>query len=153
MENPSELFAGMTSQGNSSDCEDQLPEDWRLARLSRLNLLLIHRTRPIENLLELIAEDLPKPIARWKSGDELVLPKFGHAGTMILRDVGSLSREDQTRLLKWLERAAGQTQVVSTTQSPLLPRVQAGRFDDTLYYRINTVCVDCDEVAQESDPS
>jgi hypothetical protein len=153
MGNPSELFAGMTSQGNPPDCEDQLPEDWRLARLSRLNLLLIHRTRPIENLLEMIAEDLPKPIATWKAGDELVLPKFGHAGTMILRDVGSLSREDQIRLLKWLERAAGQTQVVSTTQSPLLPRVQAGRFDDTLYYRLNTVCVDCDQLAKESDPS
>src|SRR5262245_11103600 len=134
MENPSELFAGMTSQDNPPDCEDQLPEDWQLARIARLNLLLIHRTRPIENLLQLIAQDLLKPIATWKPGDELVLPKFGHGGTMILRDVEGLTRDEQGRLLKWLERAMGHTQIVSTTQSPLLPRVQAGRFDDTLYY-------------------
>jgi hypothetical protein len=132
------------------ECEEQLPEDWRLARMARLNLLLIHRTREIDNLLGLIARDLPKPIATWAPGERLVLPTFGHAGTMILRDVGSLTREDQRRLMKWLERAAGQTQVVSTTQAPLLPRVQAGRFDDALYYRLNTVCVDCDGIEAES---
>src|SRR5262249_8832736 len=135
------------------DCEEQLPEDWRLARLSRLNLLLIHGARPIENLLGLIAQDMPKPIAVWKPGERLVLPTLGYSGTMILRDVGDLTREEQQRLLKWLERASGHTQVVSTTQSALLPIVQAGRFDDTLYYRINTVCVDCDhEAAGTSEP-
>jgi transcriptional regulator of acetoin/glycerol metabolism len=31
---------------------------------------------------------------------------------------------------------------VSTTPAPLLPRVESGKFIDTLYYRLNTVCVD-----------
>jgi len=39
-------------------------------------------------------------------------------------------------------RAAGQTQVVSTTPQPLLPLVQSGTFLARLYYRLNTVCVD-----------
>ena len=45
-------------------------------------------------------------------------------------------------LLRWLERATGRTQVVSTTSTSLLPRVQDGTFVDTLYYRLNTVCLD-----------
>jgi hypothetical protein len=149
MEDPSELFAGTAPEGHVPDCEDHLPEDWQLARTARLNLHLIHRNRSIENVLKMVAEDLLKPIAIWKPGERLVLPSAGRAGTIILHDVGALSRDDQQQLLQWLESAAN-TQVVSTTQSPLLPRVQNGRFDDRLYYRLNTVCVDCDRVAAES---
>lgn len=150
MGNPSEFFAETASEDDVPHCEDQLPEDWRLARTARVNLLLIHRNRPIDNVIQMISGDLPQPVATWRPGERLVLPTFGRTGTMVIHDVGSLSKEDQQRLLKWLERAAGQTQIVSTTQTPLLPRVQAGRFDDTLYYRLNTVCVDCDGIASES---
>jgi hypothetical protein len=150
MENPQESFANTQSESHPLECEEQLPEDWRLARTARVNLLLIHRTRPIENLLGLIAQDLPKPIATWRPGERLTLPALGHMGTVILHDVGALAKDDQARLLEWLERVSGRVQVVSTTQTPLLPRVQAGKFDDTLYYRLNTVCVDCDRVELES---
>lgn len=146
MEDPSEVFAGTAPKGTRLDCEDHLPEDWQLARTARLNLHLIHRNRSIENVLKMIAEDLAKPIATWKPGECLVLPS---TGTIVLYDVGSLTRDDQQQLLEWLESAEN-TQVVSTTQAPLLPRVQSGRFDDRLYYRLNTVCVDCDTVAAES---
>ena len=60
----------------------------------------------------------------------------------MLHDTGSLPADDQLRLLDWLERAEGRTQVVSTSSTPLLPLVHSGRFIDTLYYRLNTVCVD-----------
>jgi transcriptional regulator of acetoin/glycerol metabolism len=49
---------------------------------------------------------------------------------------------DQCRLLTWLEMSGGRIQVVSTTTSPLLPLVESGVFHDTLYYRLNVVCVD-----------
>jgi hypothetical protein len=61
---------------------------------------------------------------------------------MILQDVGALTDADQRRLLDWLDRAAGRTQVVSTTPASLWPRVQAGAFADGLYYRLNTLCMD-----------
>jgi hypothetical protein len=61
---------------------------------------------------------------------------------MILQDIGALGHTDQLSLLDWLERAAGRTQVVSTTSTPLWPLIQAGAFIDSLYYRLNTVCVD-----------
>jgi DNA-binding NtrC family response regulator len=38
--------------------------------------------------------------------------------------------------------SAGRTQVISTTNSRLLTLVDCGTFLDTLYYRLNVVCVD-----------
>jgi DNA-binding NtrC family response regulator len=61
---------------------------------------------------------------------------------MVLQDVGALCPEEQRRLLNWLEESGGRTQVVSTSAEPLLARVTEGSFLDTLYYRLNTVCVE-----------
>jgi transcriptional regulator of acetoin/glycerol metabolism len=56
--------------------------------------------------------------------------------------VGALSHDDQLHLLDWLEHAVARTQVISTTSGPLLPLVQTGGFIETLFYRLNTVCLD-----------
>ena len=57
-----------------------------------------------------------------------MLPQPAQTGTLLLHNVGALSLHDQRYLIEWLERAAGRTQVVSTTPVPLLPLVQAGTF-------------------------
>jgi transcriptional regulator of acetoin/glycerol metabolism len=44
-------------------------------------------------------------------------------------------------LLPELDETAGRIRVVSTTAVPLFPRVKTGAFEDFLYYRLNTVCV------------
>jgi hypothetical protein len=142
MENPTNVVAGDRRAAGALDREYQLPEDWRLARRTRANLLLIHANGVIQRVLELLQPDLDEPIATWRPGERLVLPPEARAGTMILQDVGALATDDQRRLLDFLERASGRTQIVSTTAAPLLPRVEAGAFNDTLYYRLNTVCVD-----------
>jgi len=41
-----------------------------------------------------------------------------------------------------LDQTAGRIQVVSTSAVSLWPRMKAGAFNDVLYYRLNTVCVD-----------
>jgi transcriptional regulator of acetoin/glycerol metabolism len=48
-------------------------------------------------------------------------------------------------LFEWLDSTSSGTQVVSTASAPLLPLVEAGAFDDALYYRLNTVYVDLSE--------
>jgi transcriptional regulator of acetoin/glycerol metabolism len=106
-----------------------------------VNVLVIQR----DGAPDLVAALLPKldePIARWRAGQRLILPSVAGTGTMILQDVGALARDDQRRLLDWLERTSGRTQVVSTSRGPLLPRVLSGAFLELLYYRLNTVCVD-----------
>jgi Sigma-54 interaction domain len=145
MDRSSSTYAAGELQDDQTDWDRDTyvaEEDWRLARTAHVNLLLIHRNREIQNLLDLIVSDLPKPVATWRPGERLLLPPSARPGTLVLRDVGALSADDQERLAKWLEDAEGRTQVVSTTASPLLPRVQSGRFDETLYYRLNTVYVD-----------
>lgn len=128
------------------------PEHWQLARaahvdlllmgMPRINLLLIAPDGVVRHVLNSLMLDLWEPIVRWSPGEPVALPLPAVAGTLILHDVHALPAADQRRLLAWLETAKGRTQVVSTTSVPLLPRVTAGDFIATLFYRLNTVCVD-----------
>jgi hypothetical protein len=110
--------------------------------MPRVNLLLIAPDGVVRYVLESLLLNLREPTSKWTPGNPLVLPSSGQLGTLILHDVGALPPKEQLDLLDWLERADGRTQVVSTSSTALLPRVQCGAFIDTLYYRLNTVCVD-----------
>jgi hypothetical protein len=59
--------------------------------------------------------------------------------TLILRDADALSAGDQRRLLAWLGGRASRTLVISTAECSLFARVEDGRFDAALYYRLNVV--------------
>lgn len=152
MENSSRLFDDRAPMGESADRVSQLREEWRMTRealmelqllgMPRVNLLLIGVSGVIQNVLELLVPDLQQPVTTWRRGERLVLPPTARHGTIILHGVDGLGRDDQHRLLEWLERAAGKTQVVCTSSAALLPRVRSGSFLDTLYYVLNTVCVD-----------
>jgi hypothetical protein len=157
MENPSSLASGRVGsagarRATSPDCVPPLPEHWRLARaahvdlllmgMPRVNLLLVAPDPVVRYVLESLLLNLREPVARWAPGQPLALPPHGLIGTMVLHEVGNLQPQEQLDLLEWLEQADGRTQVVSTSPTPLLPRVQCGAFIDTLYYRLNTVCVD-----------
>ena len=154
MENSSNLFADVNLGIGSPDRVSQLREEWRMTRavlmeLQQLgkptvNLHLTGMDVVIRNVLQVLMPDLRKPVTTWRQGERLVLPAVRNSGTLILQDVGTLARDDQRRLLEWT-LVASRTQVVSTTRSPLLPRVQSGAFIDTLYYRLNTVSVNVTE--------
>ena len=151
MQNPLKAYAGATQVASPLDAIAP-PDDWHAARsvqvdlralgMPRVNLLLIGANSVIHNVIETLLMDLHEPIAHWGRGEPLVLPPDSSAGTLILHDVGELPHWEQRRLLRWLERATGRTQVISTTSTSLLPRVQDGTFVDTLYYRLNTICLD-----------
>jgi transcriptional regulator of acetoin/glycerol metabolism len=110
--------------------------------MPRVNLILVGPRSVTQDLLELLLPDLHSPIATWFPGERLVLPPQAHAGTMIFYDIGNLGHDDQLRLLDPLWSGRWQAQIISTSSTPLLPRVHAGTFDDTLYYRLNHVYMD-----------
>ena len=151
MENPPQAFGGSPG-GGPLPHSSQLPDHWRLARaahvdlllmgMPRVNLLLIAPDGVVRCVLESLLLALQEPIQRWRPGEVLTLPSPCDGGTLVLHEAGSLTIADQLRLLDWLERAEGRTQVISSSSTPLLARVHAGGFIDTLYYRLNTVCVD-----------
>lgn len=117
-------------------------EELRLVEQHRVNLLLMGQHDIVQPMVDALSARFHQPVGTWSPGERLVLPPAERTGTMVLNDVGALALQDQIQLLEWLSTASGRTQVVSTTPSPLLPRVQSGKFIDTLYYRLNTVCVD-----------
>jgi hypothetical protein len=152
MEHQAKLFAGAVRAAATFDCVSYLKVDWRLAQaahrelqqmgMPRVNLLLVGPDTVTQNLLELLLPDLHDPITTWCPGERLVLPPINQAGTIIFYDVGALGRNDQRRLLEHIGRAPVRPQIVSTAATPLLPRVHAGTFNETLYYRLNTICMD-----------
>ena len=149
MGNPAKILAGPPRWGGPPDKGGDATDDARVAQaahhelmtmgMPRVNVLLAGRDSAVQQTLESLLGRLPEPIASWCPGEQLSLPSTDASGTVILHDVGRLGLEDQIHLLEWLGSAAGRVQVVSTTAAPLFPRVRAGAFIDTLYYRLNTV--------------
>ena len=154
MSHQSHLSAGVAQAAALVERVSHLSDDWRLARamhqqlremgMPRVNFFLVGPDTVTHHLLELLLPDLSDPITTWCPGQRLVLPPLADTGTMIFYDVGALGRADQWRLLEHLGRANGELQIVSTSPAPLMPRVHAGTFDDTLYYRLNHIYVESD---------
>jgi hypothetical protein len=136
---PSNAPAGAATVNGFHDYDPLFPDDWRIARAARVNLLVIERDAAVVQLLNQLLPDLNEPVAHWRPGQRLELPPTHRAGTMVLYNVGALAADEQRRLLEWLDASDGRTQVVSTASESLLPSVMAGRFLDTLYYRLNTI--------------
>jgi hypothetical protein len=126
MENPTTDFANATQLAGSM-VFSQLPEDCRLARSAGVNLLIVVPERA-NGFADLLMPELATPVVAWRPGERLMLPQPAQTGTLLLHNVGALSLLDQRFLVEWLERAAGRTQVVSTTPVAMLPLVQAGTF-------------------------
>jgi hypothetical protein len=151
MEHPTKLFAGAMRQGDRVDNVSLESADRRAAEnayrelraigMPRVNLLLTGRPLAIDYLLSSFDIGYAEPVVIWEPGEPLVLP-FAEGGTILLRDVGAMALDDQQRLLQWLNAAMGRTQVISTTARSLMGQVLTGDFNDTLYYRLNTVSVD-----------
>ena len=116
--------------------------DLHLIGRQRVNLLLTGTDELVDEALTRVRPNLRGPIEAWTPHAPLQLPPPTQSGTLILRDVEALSAIDPNRLLRWMDLAAGRTQVISTSSSSLLALVESGMFNDRLYYRLNVACVD-----------
>lgn len=152
MENRSNAFVHHTGGAAGASTVLQIREEWRLAReahkdlqvagMPRTNLLLVGSPGAVRIVMEMLWLELREPILTWRPGQPLDLPTPGRASTLVLHDVSDLTKHDQQRVLDWLDETASRIRVVSTTRTSLWPQLKSGAFDETLYYRLNTVCVD-----------
>jgi hypothetical protein len=117
-------------------------EAWALVCQRRLNLFLVGPEESTDRFLDTLRSLFHEPVAEVRSREPLVLPDAEHIGTLLVKDIGMLRAEGQRRLVEWLAHRAGRTQVISTSPAPVLPRIAAGEFAESLYYRLNTIYVD-----------
>jgi sigma-54-interacting transcriptional regulator len=120
--------------------------DLKVARITRTNLLLVGPERLVSSALNLVASGARREAAIQCQGGQLQLPSSpSQPSTIVVRDVDALTSVEQRRLLEWLDAANSRTQVISAASVPLLPLVEASRFDENLYYRLNTIYIDLAE--------
>jgi Sigma-54 interaction domain len=122
--------------------------EWRSVCTRHHCVLLEGPENVTDTVLLLLTPHLRTPVVWTGSQAPLEFPA-GPCGALVLRDVATLGREEQARLLGWLDDPHGPKQVVSTTANPLFPSVARGHFDDALYYRLNVIrlCLDSNAIA------
>lgn len=118
-----------------------LDNDWSIVRTGRVNTLLIGSRETTAALLAAIRPGLRGPVRSWRPGERLTLTDGAPVGTLILHEVAELPHVEQERLLTCLDRAPG-VRVISTATASPLPRVEAGEFVETLFYRLNLITID-----------
>jgi transcriptional regulator of acetoin/glycerol metabolism len=127
--------------GGDNGLSSETIDDLELVREKRTNLLVIGNHAATRAVLEELRLGPRETVVTWRPGQALELPPPGRANTMILHDVDQLTVAAQSAVLRWLDQSVGRIWVVSTSTEPLWPQVESGAFSDTLYYRLNIVCV------------
>jgi Sigma-54 interaction domain len=113
--------------------------DWSALLASDANAVVVGADPAIVRLWTAVWSTLRKPVCWVESGRLWLPPQL--AGTLVLRNVNDLVRQDQVRLLDWLGQDGRSIRVLASTPRPLFPDVEAGAFLDRLYYRLNTLHV------------
>ncbi len=122
----------------TSGCE----VDLRLAQMVQTNILLVGPEPALSNVLAWITADGHEAVVIDRTLAGLRLPSPAPiAGPVVLRDVDTLTLEEQFACLQWLTRTGRHVRVISAASRSLLPLVEARAFSAALYYRLNTVCV------------
>ncbi len=113
-----------------------------LAQLRRQhpNLLLIGPTGFVNGALKTVEPLLLQPIVSWSPYDQRDIPDGSYA-TLVVHRIDTADGEQQRHLCEWFESRSRPVQVISTALAPLYPFVTAGTFIETLYYRLNHVCL------------
>ena len=116
--------------------------DLQIGTRRRTNLLVIGDHASTRIVLDLLRLDLGGPVLTWQPGMPLIFPEPGSGATLVLEEPLRLTAADQQRMVRWLNEVVSEVRIVSTTPEPLWPHVQSGGFDETLYYRLNPICVE-----------
>jgi hypothetical protein len=117
------------------------PIEWRFLLSSRANVLLEGTDQAIDRVVTVLSPHFRYPIQKCPRWAPEAMPS---AGTLILRDVQALNADEQRVFLRWLEDAGAAVRVISVVSAPLFPLVVAGRFLESLYYRLNVLYITAD---------
>lgn len=119
-----------------------LPE-WNAVCHDHCNVLVEAPPAVAEQILSALRPHLRYPILEYSSRVDIPMQPPAE-GSLILLEVARLAPDQQAQLLQWLNEDGGRfdVQLASTSSEPLFPLVEAGAFDATLYYRLNTIRIE-----------
>jgi hypothetical protein len=116
--------------------------DLKLARLTKANVFVVGDDDAVARFITALSPSLATPIVVRPRGERLQLsPTFPPVGTIVVYDVDTLTPDEQHALYRWMA-GNGATQIVSTASKFLQPMLQAGAFNERLYYRLNVLTID-----------
>jgi hypothetical protein len=126
----------------------------RLCARSRSNILLIGSDDEVERAIIAITGLPTAALPVWPPGLEPLVslaersvPLDEHESrrewvTVVVRDVQALDATAQEQLNAWLGKHAGTLRVIATAAASLYPMVERREFLESLYYRLNVMCVE-----------
>jgi Sigma-54 interaction domain len=115
------------------------PAEWPALIESRANVLISGVAAAVDAFLR---EALPRfrtPVQHVACEEGVTIA--ASVKTIVLRNIDILNGDEQRTLLQWIDRQPedGRAQIISVTSAPLYAYVQAQVFDETLYYRLNSI--------------
>jgi hypothetical protein len=113
-------------------------DGWSVFRDGHPHALLIGSEAQATAAIVRLRQHLRQPLVQWHPS--AVEPPQS-TSTLVIWEVETLDRMQQTLLLMWMDRDVADVQVISIARRPVFPLVLAGTFLQTLYYRLNTVCL------------
>ena len=113
--------------------------EWPVAQATPLNVLIVGADdNTIDAAIATLVESSCQPTCWWTPYEPL--PARGTHATVVIRDVVTLSSEQQEAWLAWLNQEDGfHPQLIATSSVPVYPLVADGVYLPELYYRLNTV--------------
>lgn len=122
-------------------------DHWCLFRISRPNVLLIGQEIDTDLTVASITRWGQEQVAFW-SPDPAHQLDVSQIETLIVRDVIDLSWAEQIALNEWLAARVDSVRVIATSRTPLFELVERRLFLEALYYRLNVVCLDAQDLEE-----
>ena len=116
----------------------------RALAASHPNLVVRGTPEEAQLIVEALRPLFRPPVLEWVRG--ATPPAGGEGGTFIIREMAQLSLHEQRNLLAWLNERLARVQMVGVTESALFPLTDGAGFLDALYYRLNTLYIDADDL-------
>jgi hypothetical protein len=115
-------------------------DEWSIFQGAHPHVLLVGPGASAKAAIVRLLPYLRAPVVHWHPG-AVAEPTQPAKGALVIWDVDTLDRIQQRLLLAWMDSHAADVQVISVGERPVFPLVLREKFLDTLYYRLNMVCL------------
>ena len=116
-------------------------DEWSVFQATKPNALLIGPAADVKAAISGLLPYLRAPVVVHCHPRAMAECTWPPTGALVGWDVDTLDRTQQEQLLAWMDSHAADLQVISVGEAPVFPLVLRKEFIDTLYYRLNMVCL------------